>query len=354
MTTPKLLTHLKGNTEAISGITFNSTGDQLAASSLDKSVGIYNVHQKNTRCLKFEPGVREIYSVDWSSKNFIAAVGGDRIVYIFETKLHHGSSQNLIAHRSTIRSVHFSSSGNRLITSSDDKMIRLWRMGCDSTESRYYGHTNWVRCAKFSPNDKLIASCSDDKSLKIFDVSSTSCVHTFKDEKSYGTQLAWHPDSNLVAIAQENSRVKIFDLRNQKLVQYYRIFEGAVKCLDFHPSGNFMLTGSTDGVTKILDLLEGRDIFTLKGHNDAVTSVKFSHDGEFFATGSRDKHIMLWKSNLVTSIPENDENYIEEIKNDQKEKNVFNQNDCAKNTSITVDARKSDNYKYDSEDNFEL
>lgn len=281
---------LLGNKQTVTSFAFNQHNDQFAAASLDKTLAIYSITQKNTRCLKFEQDY-EIYDCDWSAKNMLATVGKQKVVNIFEPKMHKGYTEQIIAHLSKIRSVHFSSSGNRLITASDDKIIKMWRLSHRNFISSFTGHTNWIRCARFSPNNRMIASCAEDKTLKIFDVESRELIHSFKDEKGFGNQLCWHRDSNLIAIAQENSRVKIFDLNMRKLIQYYRIFDAGVTSLDFHPSGNFMITGTNDGYTKILDLLEGRDIYTLKGHQDSVTAVKFSKDGEYFVTGSKDRHV---------------------------------------------------------------
>lgn len=281
----------------MTSIAFSKQNDQFAAASLDKTLTIYSIKQENTRCLKFDQN-NEIFDCDWSVKGLLATVGKEKIVNIFEPKIHKGYTEQIVAHSSFIRSVHFSNSGNRLITASDDKSIKMWRLSHRNFIKSFTGHTNWIRCARFSPNNRMIASCAEDKTLKIFDVESGDLIHSFKDEKGFGNQLCWHRDNNLIAIAQANARVKIFDLKMRKLIQYYRIFDAGVNSLDFHPSGNFMITGSDDGVTKILDLLEGRDIYTLKGHQDSVTAVKFSTEGDYFVTGSKDRHVSRAKSTV--------------------------------------------------------
>jgi len=316
----------------------------FAASALDKTVAIYSIKQKNTRCLKFEQDY-EIYDLDWSVKNLLATVGKEKVVNVFEPKIHKGYTEQIVAHSMNIRSVHFSNSGNRLITASDDKSIKMWRLSHRNFISSFTGHTNWIRCARFSPNNKMIASCAEDKTLKIFDVGSGELIHSFKDEKGFGNQLCWHRDNNLIAVAQENSRVKIFDLKTRKLIQYYRIFDAGVNSLDFHESGNFMITGSSDGLTKILDLLEGRDIFTIKGHQDSVTAVKFSKNGEYFVTGSKDRHIMVWKSNICSLISASESDLSLDSPKIMEDKE--NRREEGTNTSVTIDARASENYLQD-------
>lgn len=185
----------------------------------------------------------------------------------------------------------------------------------------------------------MIASCSEDKTVKVFDVQSGTQIHSFKDENGYGNQLCW-AGNNTIAIAQENGRVKIYDLAQRKLIQYYRIYDGAVKCLDFHPSGNYLVTGDEKGLTKVLDLLEGRDIFTIRGHHDAVTAVKFNKDGKYFVTGSKDRHVMIFESNLSANQSmalQMDDNLTSEHAENKEN---------TRDEGILVDIRKSVNYNY--------
>lgn len=51
--------------------------------------------------------------------------------------------------------------------------------------SSYSGHTNWVRCVKFSHDGNKLVSCSDDKTLRIWDVKSGQCIHAFTTLKGY-------------------------------------------------------------------------------------------------------------------------------------------------------------------------
>jgi centriolar protein POC1 len=341
---------LTGNRNTVTSIVFNDN-EQFAASSLDKTIGIYSLKNKNTRCLRFEMPF-EVYQIDWSVKNMFAAVGNSRIVNICEAVLHKGYAEQIVAHQNSIRSVHFSSSGNRIITGSDDKSIKMFRLGHRNFISSFTGHTNWIHCAKFSPNNKMIASCAEDKTMKVFDVQNGQLIHSFKDEKGYGNQLVWHKDNNTIAIAQENHRLKIYDLKQRKLIQYYRIYDCAVNALDFHPSGYFMLSGDSKGSTKILDLLEGRDIYTIYGHQDAVTAVRFSKDGEYFVTGSKDRHLMVFKSNIEAIDFNESGSSIEEITNPDHIDNKENQKDDKR--SIIVDSRKSVHYNYLNNDSINV
>jgi centriolar protein POC1 len=304
--------------------------------SLDKTVTVYNLSQnKNCRSIKMNFDF-EVLDMDFSCKNIVIASGKAKKASIKEALLVNGFQEDVIVTQNkSVRSVNWSSSGNRFISASHN-IIKLFRVTHRNFISSFTGHTNSIRCARFSPSNNMIASCSEDKTVKIFDVKSHQLIHSFKDEKGFGNQLAWHKDDNIVAIAQENGRVKIFDIAQRKLIQYYRIYDSPVKSVDFHPSGAYLVTGDEKGQIVILDLYEGRDVFTINGHHEAVTAVKFSKDGQHFCSGSKDRHIMVFQSNLKDNSAANTSL---DMSADNKENSVHEE-------ATLVDARKSINYNY--------
>lgn len=71
----------------------------------------------------------------------------------------------------------------QLLSTSHDKICKLWMLCKRKFLLSFNGHTNWVRCAKFSPDGRLIISCSDDKTIKLWDVSTGRCIKTINEVK---------------------------------------------------------------------------------------------------------------------------------------------------------------------------
>lgn len=108
----------------------------------------------------------------------MASASSDRTVRLW-VPTYTGGYCEFMAHSSAVRSVHFSPDGNNIVTSSDDKSVKLWNTdGKRRFISSMTHHTNWVRCARFSPNGLLIGSCSDDNSAIIWDYRSYSTFFT--------------------------------------------------------------------------------------------------------------------------------------------------------------------------------
>lgn len=70
----------------------------------------------------------------------------DALSYVCYRK---GESTVFKAHTASVRSVHFSSDGQRLVTASDDKSVKVWGVERKKFLYSLNRHTNWVRCARY-------------------------------------------------------------------------------------------------------------------------------------------------------------------------------------------------------------
>ncbi|NXL83228.1 POC1A protein, partial [Alectura lathami] len=208
-----------------------------------------------------------------------------------------GESTVFKAHTATVRSVHFSSDGQSLVTASDDKTVKVWTVHRQKFLFSLSQHINWVRCARFSPDGRLIVSASDDKTVKLWDKTSRECIHSFCEHGGFVNHVDFHPSGTCIAAAGTDNTVKVWDVRMNRLLQHYQ-GNAVVNSLSFHPSGNYLVTASNDSTLKILDLLEGRLLYTLHGHQGPATCVAFSRAGDYFASGGSDEQVMVWRTNF--------------------------------------------------------
>ncbi|KAJ8727179.1 hypothetical protein PYW08_015576 [Mythimna loreyi] len=295
---PSLEKQLKGHRNGITALYFSPNEQQIASSSLDNSVLLWDL-RGTMRSYRFQGHDEAVMDVTFSpSGKYMASASRDKTVRLWVPTVT-GSTGMFKAHSQTVRSVQFSPDGTKIVTASDDKIVKLWSTDKHKFLASFVGHTNWVRCARMSSDGSVIASCSDDKSTKLWNQDNGDCIHTYKDQKGHGLCLAWHPSGCYIAVGTSHGNVKLYDVRTHNLVQYYSIHNDAVTSLAFHPSGSYILTSSKDGKMKILDLLEGHPIFTLSGHTGPVNAVNFSAGGDTFASAGEDKLVFIWKTNFT-------------------------------------------------------
>lgn len=67
-----------------------------------------------------------------------------------------GESTVFKAHTAAVRSVAFSHDGQRLVTASDDKSVKVWSVHRQCFIYSLNQHTNWVRCARYQRAHKSL------------------------------------------------------------------------------------------------------------------------------------------------------------------------------------------------------
>jgi platelet-activating factor acetylhydrolase IB subunit alpha len=99
-------------------------------------------------------------------KEYIATGSRDKKIRIFEAK----SGRlvlTLVGHDNWITDIHFHPSGKFLISTADDKSIRIWDLSMGRCHRKLYNaHDHFVTC--FDMKGKLAASGSVDTSIKIW------------------------------------------------------------------------------------------------------------------------------------------------------------------------------------------
>eukprot|EP01050_Picozoa_sp_SAG11_P059496 SAG11_NODE_38579_length_251_cov_2.072368_1_plen_65_part_01 len=61
-------------------------------------------------------------------------------------------------HTDWVKSVEFSPDGQKIVSGSHDKTVRVWSAVTGECEQTLEGHTNWVTSVQFSPDGQKIVS----------------------------------------------------------------------------------------------------------------------------------------------------------------------------------------------------
>lgn len=124
--------------------------------------------------------------VDFSSNGSLIASGSrDGTLRLWQPRVK-GVASLINAHTSAaVHSVCFSCDNRFVLTSSNDKSVKMWELQTQRFHCSFAGHMHWVRSAHFSPDSRLVLSGGDDKTVRLWDVKSGRNVHTFFDHTEY-------------------------------------------------------------------------------------------------------------------------------------------------------------------------
>ncbi|CED82220.1 coatomer protein subunit alpha [Phaffia rhodozyma] len=171
-----------------------------------------------------------------------------------------------------------------IVSSSDDRQIKLWRMSDTKAweVDTCRGHFNNVLVGLFHPRHELILSAGEDKTIRIWDMGKRTPVQTFRREHDRFWGLIAHPELNLFAAAHDNG-VIVFKLERERpafSLYQEKLFYVREKTVRVHDLSN----GSDIGVMNIKKLGPAHSPALTLSYNPAEKSILVSEasDGGIF------------------------------------------------------------------------
>lgn len=227
------------------------------------------------------------------------------------------------------------------------------------------GHSGKIYSIVFTPDGDKIISVSEDKTIRIWDVATGDLLNKYESQIGNGPEgmlyaSAISPDGKLLAIGgypvatESQNYIVVIDLETGKQKATAIGHDNVINSLDFNGSGKYLASGSDDGTVIIwkvdssekwrkaatIDIqtrvtgvsfnsktqalavaTESKNVLLynlrgldsnikkfpsqeLKKHKDLINKVKFSPDGNFICSSSFGKELILWRADgsFVTEI----------------------------------------------------
>jgi len=117
---------------------------------------------------------------------------------------------------------------------------------CEFPIKKLVGHRALVRDLLLHPNGHLISS-SEDKTMRMWDVLCSSCIRTFTGNH-YCFKMVWF-NKDIVATAYRNGEIKLWSIYSGRCVKTLRSQEKAVYGLVVGPKGNLISYGDGTELT---------------------------------------------------------------------------------------------------------
>jgi len=180
-----------------------------------------------------------------------------------------------LPHKHIVKSVDFSSDSVKLLTGSNEKLLRIFDLNQPESEpSMYKGHEGNIKSVKFTPDGKYIVSASDDKTVRL---------EITRD----GSRL-------VIAHCQ---KVSFFSTDSWELVKDFET-PTPVYAASYLPDRNIFVCGGEDFKMYKYEYSSGEELEAVKGHFGPVHCVQFSPDGEIYSSGSEDGTLRLWQTTV--------------------------------------------------------
>lgn len=207
-----------------------------------------------------------------------------------------GDVLSSFTHKHIVKSVDFSEDSSKLLTASNEKLLRLYDLNAPDKEPAVFsGHEDNIKQARFLPDGKSIISCSDDKTLRIWDRASNTEVRKIPlSSNNTSMDLVW--DGSILVVTHGKT-ISFFSTDSFDEVKKYTT-DTQMNSASLSPDKKTFVAGGEDFKIYRFSYEDGKEEVSYKGHFGPVHCVRFSPDGELYASGSEDGTLRLWQTNV--------------------------------------------------------
>ncbi|KAI8084760.1 WD40-repeat-containing domain protein [Halteromyces radiatus] len=257
----------------------------------------------------------EIWCVDWSrNTNLVASGSCDNNVKIWD-----GTSGELLwtleGHTLGVISVHFSTDGTRLVSSSIDSTLCIWDMTQEGKCIKVITATPveaWT--ARFHPDGTRIATGSHDGNINIYNIESGEKEESLATKNNFIMCTVFSNDGKYLAGGSQDGSIYVFNMESDQLAHTLSTHALAVRTLSFAPDNKTLISGNDDKCIYVYDVEHGQLASVLTGHSGWILSVATNPDmgKQQVCSGSADNKIKVW--DLTTrSVLETQETQVDQI-----------------------------------------
>eukprot|EP01051_Picozoa_sp_SAG22_P006717 SAG22_NODE_449_length_10399_cov_43.159515_8_plen_1444_part_01 len=225
----------------------------------------------------------------------IVSASGDKTVRVWSAVTGE-CEQTLEGHSCGVTSAQFSPDGEKIVSASWDKTVRVWSAVTGECAQTLQGHINWVRSAQFSPGGQKIVSAGHDKTVRVWSAVTGECEQTLEGHSSGVTSAQFSADGEKIVSASNDKMVRVWSAVTGECEQTLEGHSNTVTSAQFSPDGEKIVSASSGGTVRVWSVVTGECEQTLEGHTSDVNSASFSPGGQKIVSASDDKTVRVWSA----------------------------------------------------------
>jgi WD40 repeat protein/serine/threonine protein kinase len=180
-------------------------------------------------------------------------------------------------------------------TTSSDHVAHLWDTATGQVLYILRGHGRQIRSIVFSPDGRRVVTASDDQIVRIWDVESGLELRSFREVCPVQC-VAYTPDGKALVWGTQSGQLARLHLATGQLERFAGRHAGEIRALSFTPDGSRLATGGSDGIVRLWDTTTGAELLTLLAGSLPINSVAFSPTGDRLASAGHDGAVKIWYS----------------------------------------------------------
>lgn len=205
------------------------------------------------------------------------------------------TSKRLIGHSGAVYGLSFSPDNKYLVSSSEDKTVRLWSMDTYTSLVSYKGHNHPVWDVAFNPFGHYFATASHDQTARLWSCDHIYPLRIFAGHLSDVDTIGWHPNGTYFVTGSSDKTCRMWDINKGTSVRVFPGHTGPVTCTTISPDGRWLATAGEDSLIHVFDIGSGHRLKTMKGHGKcSIYSLAFSKEGSVLVSAGSDNSVRVW------------------------------------------------------------
>nr|VDC88778.1 unnamed protein product [Brassica oleracea] len=272
---------------------FSSDGKLLASAGHDKKVFIWNMETLHTEIPPEEHGhiITDVRFQPNSTQ--LATSSFDKTIKIWDVSKPGYFVRTISGHNAPVMSLDFHPKKTDLFCSCDtNNEIRFWSINSANCLRvlQAQGASTQVR---FQPKLGQMLAAASENIVSIFDVEQYRGVHSFKGHSSSVHSICWNPTGELVASLSEDS-VKVWSVGSGECIHELSSSGNKFHSCVYHPTyPNLLVIGGYQSL-ELWDTGENK-CMTIAAHECVISALAQSSSTGMMASASHDKSVKIWK-----------------------------------------------------------
>ncbi len=259
---------------------------------LDQQISIWNIAEQKKMEVIHISNTPILTGQICNSNNFILT--GDENGLIKKHQLNNGDLVQLFqGHEKGINQIISSSDGEKIATTSDDKMLKVWNSKTGKLLHTLEGHKGSVLSLAFSKDGNFLYSGGKDKMIKWWNLSSGTEISSFKAHGSDITDLISLEDNRVLSVSKDR-KIKIHHAENGTIETEVGTNLIAISSAVYAPLDSLLYVGDVEGKISIYHTGQNLLLDRLNGHTSKINSLTLTNDASYLLSGSDDKTAILW------------------------------------------------------------
>ncbi|KIK93250.1 hypothetical protein PAXRUDRAFT_829161 [Paxillus rubicundulus Ve08.2h10] len=198
--------------------------------------------------------------------------------------------------------------GERTVTGSYDKTVRIWDVENGEQEGTTVEHEGWVYALAVTKDGRRILSGGGDKRIRVWDVETHELVEEWEGHRWRICSISVSPDDRLATSGDIGGKIIIREIKEGGQIRHSIDAGHWVQSLCFSLNGEKLAcaVGSTlgqPGLIQVYDVESGELVLgPIEAHEHIVNCVLWSLDGSRLFSASYDHTIQCWNSDTGKAI----------------------------------------------------